>query len=70
MHDGASVEIGDAIRRHQKEAEEISERFSKLAPAIKRRCWRFSNRFESAVDRLFNLPDSEKPATQQPAWSL
>ncbi len=46
MHDGASVEIGDAIRRHQKEAEEISERFSKLAPAIKRRCWRFSNRFE------------------------
>jgi CxxC motif-containing protein (DUF1111 family) len=33
MHDGASVELGDAIRRHQKEAEEVTERFSKLKPA-------------------------------------
>jgi CxxC motif-containing protein (DUF1111 family) len=33
MHDGASVEVGDAIRRHQKEAEEVTERFSKLKPA-------------------------------------
>jgi CxxC motif-containing protein (DUF1111 family) len=36
MHDGASVELGDAIRRHQKEAEEASERFSKLKPAEKK----------------------------------
>jgi CxxC motif-containing protein (DUF1111 family) len=36
MHDGASVEIGDAIRRHQKEAGEVTERFSKLAPADKK----------------------------------
>jgi CxxC motif-containing protein (DUF1111 family) len=33
MHDGGSVELGDAIRRHQGEAEEVSERFSKLKPA-------------------------------------
>jgi CxxC motif-containing protein (DUF1111 family) len=36
MHDGASVELGDAIRRHQKEAEEVTERFSKLKPADKK----------------------------------
>jgi CxxC motif-containing protein (DUF1111 family) len=36
MHDGASVELSDAIRRHQKEAEEVSERFSKLKPAEKK----------------------------------
>jgi len=35
MHDGASVELGDAIRRHQGEAEKVSERFSKLKPAEK-----------------------------------
>ncbi|MBZ5616678.1 MAG: hypothetical protein LAO23_21945 [Acidobacteriia bacterium] len=33
MHDGASVQLGDAIRRHKGEAEEVTERFSKLAPA-------------------------------------
>jgi CxxC motif-containing protein (DUF1111 family) len=33
MHDGASVELGDAIRRHRGEAEDIAERFSKLKPA-------------------------------------
>jgi len=32
MHDGASVELGDAIRRHKGEAEEVTERFSKLKP--------------------------------------
>jgi CxxC motif-containing protein (DUF1111 family) len=36
MHDGASVELGDAIRRHQGEAEEVTERFSKLKPADKK----------------------------------
>ena len=36
MHDGASVELGDAIRRHQREAEEVTEHFSKLAPADKK----------------------------------
>lgn len=33
MHDGASVELGDAIRRHKGEAEEVTERFSRLKPA-------------------------------------
>jgi CxxC motif-containing protein (DUF1111 family) len=33
MHDGASVQLGDAIRRHKGEAEEVTERFSKLTPA-------------------------------------
>jgi CxxC motif-containing protein (DUF1111 family) len=36
MHDGASVELGDAIHRHQGEAEEVTERFSKLKPAEKK----------------------------------
>jgi CxxC motif-containing protein (DUF1111 family) len=36
MHDGASVELGDAVRRHQGEAEEVTERFSKLSPADKK----------------------------------
>jgi len=36
MHDGASVELVDAIRRHQKEAEEVTERFSKLTATDKR----------------------------------
>jgi CxxC motif-containing protein (DUF1111 family) len=36
MHDGVSVELGDAIRRHQGEAEEVTERFSKLKPAEKK----------------------------------
>jgi len=35
MHDGSSVELGDAIRRHQGEAEKVTERFSKLKPAEK-----------------------------------
>jgi CxxC motif-containing protein (DUF1111 family) len=30
MHDGASVELSDAVRRHKGEAEEVTERFSKL----------------------------------------
>jgi CxxC motif-containing protein (DUF1111 family) len=33
MHDGVSVELGDAIRRHQGESEEVTEHFSKLKPA-------------------------------------
>ena len=33
MHDGASVELSDAIRRHRTEAEKVTERFSKLKPA-------------------------------------
>lgn len=36
MHDGASVELVDAIRRHQGEAEEVTERFSKLKPVEKK----------------------------------
>jgi CxxC motif-containing protein (DUF1111 family) len=36
MHDGASVELGDAVRRHRGEAEEVTERFSKLNPAEKK----------------------------------
>lgn len=36
MHDGASVQLGDAIRRHKGEAEAASERFSKLTPADKK----------------------------------
>ncbi len=36
MHDGASVELGSAIRRHKGEAEEVTERFSKLKPADKK----------------------------------
>jgi CxxC motif-containing protein (DUF1111 family) len=35
MHDGVSVQLDDAIRRHRGEAEEIAERFSKLKPADK-----------------------------------
>ncbi len=33
MHDGKSVELGDAIRRHKGEAEAVTERFSKLTTA-------------------------------------
>jgi len=36
MHDGASVELGDAIQRHQGEAEKATEHFSKLKPADKK----------------------------------
>jgi CxxC motif-containing protein (DUF1111 family) len=32
MHDGASVQLSEAIRRHGGEAEDIAERFSKLKP--------------------------------------
>jgi len=35
MHDGASVQVEDAILRHKGEAEEVNERFSKLKPAEK-----------------------------------
>ena len=33
MHDGNSVQLDDAIRRHQHEAEKVTERFFKLKPA-------------------------------------
>jgi CxxC motif-containing protein (DUF1111 family) len=33
MHDGASVELGDAVRRHKGEAEGVTERFSQLSLA-------------------------------------
>ena len=33
MHDGESVQLDDAIRRHRHEAEDVSERFFKLKPA-------------------------------------
>ena len=33
MHDSASVELGDAIRRHKGEAEQVTEHFSRLKPA-------------------------------------
>ena len=33
MHDGTSVELGDAIRRHKGEAATATERFSRLKPA-------------------------------------
>jgi hypothetical protein len=36
MHDGVSVELDDAIRRHQGEAEEVTEHFTKLKPADKK----------------------------------
>ncbi|MBZ5688878.1 MAG: hypothetical protein LAP86_28040 [Acidobacteriia bacterium] len=36
MHDGASVELGDAILRHRGEAEEVTKHFSKLKPAEKK----------------------------------
>jgi CxxC motif-containing protein (DUF1111 family) len=36
MHDAASVDLGDAIRRHQGEAEEVTGRFFKLKPAEKK----------------------------------
>jgi len=36
MHDGASVQLSDAIRRHKGEAEAATERFSKLTPADKK----------------------------------
>ena len=33
MHDGSSVQLDDAIRRHRGEAEEVSKRFLKLKPS-------------------------------------
>ena len=36
MHDGNSVQLDDAIRRHRREAEEVTERFVKLKPADKK----------------------------------
>jgi CxxC motif-containing protein (DUF1111 family) len=36
MHDGASVELGDAVLRHKGEAQEVTERFSELKPAEKK----------------------------------
>jgi CxxC motif-containing protein (DUF1111 family) len=35
MHDGASLTLLDAIRRHRGEAEKVAEKFSKLKPAEK-----------------------------------
>ena len=36
MHDGVSVQLDDAILRHQGEAEAVTKRFSKLKPADKK----------------------------------
>jgi CxxC motif-containing protein (DUF1111 family) len=36
MHDGASVQLDDAIFRHKGEAEAVTEHFSKLTPADKK----------------------------------
>jgi CxxC motif-containing protein (DUF1111 family) len=36
MHDGASVQLDDAILRHKGEAEAVTEHFSKLTPADKK----------------------------------
>jgi CxxC motif-containing protein (DUF1111 family) len=36
MHDGASVQLSNAILRHKGEAEAVTERFSKLTPADKK----------------------------------
>ena len=36
MHDGASVDLGDAIRRHKGEAKAVTKRFRKLKPAEKK----------------------------------
>jgi CxxC motif-containing protein (DUF1111 family) len=33
MHDGNSVQLDDAIRRHRGEAEKVTEKFLKLKPA-------------------------------------
>ncbi|HET6180390.1 MAG TPA: di-heme oxidoredictase family protein [Candidatus Sulfotelmatobacter sp.] len=33
MHDGGSMQLDDAIRRHQGEAEEVTDRFEKLKPS-------------------------------------
>jgi CxxC motif-containing protein (DUF1111 family) len=33
MHDGMSVQVEDAIRRHRGEAEKVTEKFLKLKPA-------------------------------------
>ena len=41
MHDGASVRLSDAIRRHKGEAEAVAERFSKLTPADKKALFAF-----------------------------
>jgi CxxC motif-containing protein (DUF1111 family) len=35
MHDGASVTLTDAIRRHRGEAAEVTEKFEKLTPGEK-----------------------------------
>lgn len=36
MHDGTSVELGDAIERHKGEASEVTESYKKLKPAQKK----------------------------------
>jgi CxxC motif-containing protein (DUF1111 family) len=36
MHDGQSVELGDAIERHQGEASDVTTRYKKLKPAQKK----------------------------------
>jgi CxxC motif-containing protein (DUF1111 family) len=33
MHDGNSVELQDAIRRHRGEAQHVTDKFTKLKPA-------------------------------------
>jgi len=36
MHDGASVELGDAILRHKGESDEVTKRFTNLKPTQKK----------------------------------
>jgi len=36
MHDGLSVQVDDAIRRHRAEAEHVTNKFLKLKPADQR----------------------------------
>ena len=33
MHDGSSIQVDDAIRRHRGEAEKVTEKYKKLKPA-------------------------------------
>jgi len=49
MHDGASVQLSDAIRRHKDEAETASKRFSRLTTADKHALLAFLHRFEHLV---------------------
>ena len=43
MHDGDSVRLGDAIRRHKGEAEGVTERFRRLTPKEHKDLFSFLN---------------------------